>query len=334
MKVNDLILGKYKRKLMKKVILLFAIFLATLSAFAQDPKTKENEKKSEEDPLKKAEAAFDKALDGLFKPKKKDATKEEKTKPEAKEEKPKPESKEDKGGGFGGFSFGGKPKASYSFGSSMTMKMTMKNAKDKEPVIMRNKYLFGDDGKSIGIKFMGSSNPEMQKGQGNMDAFIMDFDQNKMFTFMNSDGRKTLMAMGYKPDPTQQAVEKEPAKVKITKSGEVKTILGYKCDGYWIENEERNDKILMWISQNRVGEMAKMSAKLSQVSSPSGSKGGTKNYMSYYSHPEMVKMFEQGRVVLGYSSKSDKGDTMDMEVEEIKPSEKSSFETGEYKSMF
>ena len=30
------------RKLMKKVVLLFAIFLATLSAIAQDPKTKEN----------------------------------------------------------------------------------------------------------------------------------------------------------------------------------------------------------------------------------------------------------------------------------------------------
>lgn len=308
---------------MKKLVLL----LLGVSIYANAQETQE--KKKEEDPLKKAEAAFDKAFDGLFKPKKTTDTKPT-------EGKPKTETKEkDSGsGGFGGFSFGGKPKATYNFGSSMIMKMTMKGTKEKENTTMRNKYMFAEDGKAMGVKFLGSDNPEMQKSSGSMDAFVMDFEQNKMFTFMTNDGKKTLMAMGFKNDPTQQAIEKEPAKVKITKSNETKTIVGYKCDGYWIENEEKKDKIMMWVSQNRVGEMAKMTQKMAMGSSPYGSKGATKNYMAYYSHPEFAKLFEQGKVVLGYTSKTEKGEQVDMEVEEIKPNDKIVFDTAGYKTMF
>ena len=56
--------------------------------------------------------------------------------------------------------------------------------------------------------------------------------------------------------------------------------------------------------------------------------------MAYNAHPELVKIAEQGRMVLGYTVKSDKGDTTEMEFEEIKPNDKSSFGTGDYKSMF
>lgn len=308
---------------MKKLVFL----LLGVSIYVNGQETQE--KKKEEDPLKKAEAAFDKAFDGLFKPKKTTDAKptQEKPKAESKE-------KESSSGGFGGFSFGGKPKASYNFGSSMTMKMTMKGTKEKENTTMRNKYMFTEDGKAMGVKFLGSDNPDMQKASGSMDAFVMDFEQNKIFTFMTNDGKKTLMAMGFKNDPTQQAIEKEPAKVKITKSNETKTIVGYKCDGYWVENEEKKDKIMMWVSQNRVGEMAKMTQKMAMGSSPYGSKGATKNYMAYYSHPEFAKLFEQGKVVLGYTSKTEKGEQVDMEVEEIKPNDKTVFETAGYKTMF
>lgn len=312
---------------MKKIIVF--LLAASLSVTAQETQ----EKKKEEDPLKKAEAAFDKAFDGLFKTKKKEETT---TKTDSPKEKPSTkETKDEKpGGGFGGFSFGGKPKANYNFESSMTMKMTMKGTKEKENTTMRNKYMFTKDGKAMGVKFLGSDNPDMQKASGSMDALVMDFEQNKMFTFMTNDGKKTLMAMGFKNDPTQQAIEKEPAKVKITKSNEAKTIVGYKCDGYWIENDEKKDKIMMWVSQNRVGEMAKMTQKMAMGSSPNGSKGATKNYMAYYSHPEFAKLFEQGKVVLGYTSKTEKGEQVDMEVEEIKPNDKIVFDTAGYKTMF
>jgi hypothetical protein len=50
---------------MKKIFVLLIVIFSTINIQAQDKK--KEEKKSEEDPLKKAEAAFDKAFDGLFK---------------------------------------------------------------------------------------------------------------------------------------------------------------------------------------------------------------------------------------------------------------------------
>ncbi|MCP9770766.1 DUF4412 domain-containing protein [Lacihabitans sp. LS3-19] len=309
---------------MKKVVLLVIVFFVSNILNAQETK------KTEEDPIKKVEDAFDKAFDGLFKTKKKESSE-----PKTSSEKPKPAAKEKtESSGFGGFSFGGKPKASYSFGSSMTMKLTIKSAKDKKSTTMRNKYMFADDMSAMAIKFLSSDNPDMAKASANMDAIVMDFDQKKMFTFLNNDGKKTLMGIGFKGDELEKYVEKENSKISVTKTSQTKTIAGYKCDGYIIKSDDQKEDILMWISQNRVGEMAKMAQKMSQGSSPFGGKSTSKNYMAYNAHPELVKIAEQGRMVLGYTVKSDKGDETEMEFEELKPNDKSSFGTGDYKSMF
>jgi len=200
---------------MKKA-LVFLLFLS-FSVKAQDTKEK---KKTEEDPLKKVEAEFNKAFDGLFKTKKKETTD-----PKPDQQKPKSDSKEvnNSTDTFGGFSFGGKPKESYSFGSSMTMKMTQKNPKDKQSFTMRNKYMFSDDMSAMAIKFIGSDNPDMAKASSAMDAMVMDFEQKKMFTFMNNEGKKTLMAIGFKADEMEKYVEKENQNIKITKTAQTKT---------------------------------------------------------------------------------------------------------------
>jgi hypothetical protein len=59
---------------MKKYLLFIVLSALSFAGWSQE---KETEKKKEEDPLKKAEAAFDKAFDGLFKTKKKEETKRE-----------------------------------------------------------------------------------------------------------------------------------------------------------------------------------------------------------------------------------------------------------------
>ena len=320
---------------MKKYLLIIAFLIASNSVWSQDP-----EKKKEEDPLKKAEAAFDKAFDGLFKTKKKEepakteANKQKETTTKSKESTKEKSTDSSGGGSFGGFSFGGKPKASYNFGSSMTMKITQNNPKDKKSFTMRNKYLFTDDLSAMAIKFIGSDNPDMAKASSAMDAIVMDFDQKKMFTLMNNDGKKSLMAIGFKGDALEKYVEEENEKIKVTKTGQTKTIVGYKCDGYLIESGKEKDNVLMWVSQNKVGEMAKLAKKMSAGSSPFGGKSSSKNYMAYNAHPELVKIAEQGRMVLGYSIKGEKGEETEMEFEEIKPSDKFTLSTSEYKSMF
>ena len=315
---------------MKKYLLFIVLSALSFAGWSQE---KETEKKKEEDPLKKAEAAFDKAFDGLFKTKKKEETT---TKTETSKEKPATkESKEEKSsGGFGGFSFGGKPKSSYSFVSSMTMKMTMTESKKKTQNVMQNKYFFGADDKAVGIKFIGASNPDMQKASGNMDMIVMDLEQNKMFTFTNNNGTKNLMAIGFKPDKLEQYAAEKDEQIKITKTSETKTIAGYKCDGYKVEDQESKDEVLMWISQSRVGEFAKLGQKLGYNSGGIGGKSAQKNYMAYYAHPELAKMAREGRAFLGYSVKAENGNTVDMQVEEVKLSDKSTFDTSSYKSLF
>ncbi len=311
---------------MKKAL----VFLLVLSFSVKAQDTKEN-KKTEEDPLKKVEAEFNKAFDGLFKTKKKETTE---AKPE--QQKPKSDSKEisSSSDGFGGFSFGGKPKESYGFGSSMTMKMTQKNPKDKQSFTMRNKYMFADDMSAMAIKFIGSDNPDMAKASSAIEAMVMDFGQKKMFTFMNNEGKKTLMAIGFKEDEMEKYVEKENQNIKITKTAQTKTIAGYRCDGYLLENGKEKENMLMWISQNRVGEMAKMARNMSKGVSSMNGKSNSKNYMAYNAHPELTKIAEQGRMVLGFSAKGEKGEETEMEFEDIKPNDKFVFATSEYKSMF
>lgn len=309
---------------MKKITFLFLVI--SFGSFAQE---KTDKKKQEEDPLKKVEAEFNKAFDGLFKTKKKESTDTKST-----QDKPKTQAKESDSESFGGFSFGGKPKASYDFVASMTMKMTQKNPKDKQSFTMRNKYMFAEDMSAMAIKFIGSDNPDMAKASSDMDAMIMDFEQKKMFTFLTNEGKKTLMAIGLKTDATEKYVEEENQKIKITKTSQTKTIAGYKCDGYLLENGKDKENMLMWISQNNVGEMAKLARKMSTGFSSMNGKSNSKNYMAYNAHPEFVKIAEQGRMVLGFSVKGENGEETEMEFEDIKPNDKFLFATSAYKSMF
>jgi hypothetical protein len=312
---------------MKRYFVFILLIFRLLTVSAQD--NKPAEKKKEEDPIKKVEGAFDKAFDGLFKTKKKD---EANTKPEVDKSKESNEVKKEQTGGR--FSFGGKPKANYDFVSSMTMKVESKPVKEKTSTIMRSKYYFGADDLVMGVKFLSSTNEDLEKSQSTMDMFLMDFEQNKFFTFTNNDGTKNVMAIGFKPDKFEQYVTQEEDQIKITKTGETKTIVGYKCDGYKIEDKESKDQVLMWISQNRVGDFAKMGQKMGMNSGGMMGKSASKNYMSYSQHSELNKIISQGRAVLGYSIRSEKGDQTDMEVEEIKANDVLKFDTSTYKSLF
>jgi hypothetical protein len=290
-------------------------------------------RKAEQRANQKIEEGVDKVLDGLFAPKKKEST--NKDKPNTTDEDSENVSAPDLSGILGKFDMGGKPKSAYSFSSSMTMKMTMNNPKEKESFSMRTKYMFSDDMNSFGVRMLGSDNPDMAKATSMMDAMVMDFEQKKMFTFMNNNGQKTMMGIGFKDDALTKYVEKENDKIKVTKTSQTKTIAGYKCDAFLVENEKEKDTFTMWVSQNRVGEMAKMAAKMSQGSSPfGGAKASNKNYMAYNAHPEFVKMANEGRMMLGFSAKGEKGETTEMEFEEIKPNDKVTFDTAGYKSMF
>jgi hypothetical protein len=232
---------------------------------------------------------------------------------------------------FKNLDMGGTPKASYDFTSSMIMKMTIVSSKEKKNSTMKSKYMFSQDGSAMATKFISNDNPDMAKASESMDAMVFDFTQKKMFTFMNNKGSKTVMAIGFKGDAMEKYAEKENSKMTITKTSQTKTIAGYLCDGYLMDNN--GEKMTMWISRDRVPEIARLAQKMSQGSnSPYGGQK-SKGYGAYYAHPELVKIAEEGRMTMGYTAVNSNGDETNMELEEIKANDPSTFKTADYKPM-
>lgn len=225
---------------------------------------------------------------------------------------------------------GAKPDASYSFDGNMTQRMTMTNKKGKQTWI-DNQFYFGRNEAYVGSKIIDSNDPDMKKSVGMMDFTVVDIGKNRIFNFMNSNGSKMVMGIGFKGDKLTETIETENSKITITKTGETKTIMGYACDGYSVKNEKDKSDVIMWVSQKSIPEMAKLGKNIAKAY---GGQGKQTNYMAYNAHPEFAKIAKEGRGVLGYSSKSEKGETTEMEMTKINSSESFTFKSSDYKSMF
>ncbi len=221
-----------------------------------------------------------------------------------------------------------KPEASYTFNSSITYKISLTDKKGKKTEFDTQYYFkTGDD--AIGVKMLGGNDPDMKKAAQALDFMVLDLSQSKMFNFMNHDGQKMVMGMAYREDKLLKAVEKENSKISVTKTTQTKTILGHKCDGYAIKDAEEKSDVVMWVSQGKVPVLSAMNDKMGKIMT-----GKQTNYLAYNVHPELVKIAKEGRGVLGYTTKSAKGELMDMELTEIKDKDSFTFKSSDYKSMF
>ena len=225
---------------------------------------------------------------------------------------------------------GAKPDASYSFDGNMTQRMTMTNKKGKQTWI-DNQFYFGKNEAYVGSKIIDSNDPDMKKSVGMMDFSIVDIGKSRIFNFMNSNGSKMVMGIGFKGDKLTETIESENSKIAITKNGETKTIMGHTCDGYLVKNDKDKSEVVMWVSQKSIPELAKLGKNIAKAYSGQGKQT---NYMAYNAHPEFAKIAKEGRGVLGYSSKSDKGETTEMEMTKLNSSESFTFKSSDYKSMF
>jgi hypothetical protein len=219
---------------------------------------------------------------------------------------------------------GQKPDASYTFNSTMVYEMINKDKKGKTTTL-EQEYYFGNKEGVVGAKMkMGD------KGPG-IDFMIMDLANLRVFTFLNS---KIMMGMNFKEDKVVQTIEKENSKFSITKTGESRTILNEVCEGYKVVKEgEKSDDVTMWISKNKVEAIAKLAGSMAKAYGR-GFGGKQPNYFAYNAHPELVKMAKEGRAILGYTVKGDKGDITEMLLKDSKTNINFTFNTTEYKSMF
>lgn len=224
--------------------------------------------------------------------------------------------------------FGGKavkPESAYTFTSSMTYKMTTVNRKGKSTWIS-TRYYFSPKSTTMGIRFTGSSDGD--KAAAGIDMMIMDIAQARVFTFMES---KMVIGMALRPDKFNEMVEKENAAITVTKTSEVKTIMGYDCEGYLVKNTKDNSDVIMWVSKKSIEPIAALGEQMAKAYTGSG-KGS--NYFAYNAHPELAGIARQGRGIIGYTIKSDKGEITEMELTEVEPKINYVFNSSDYKSMF
>ncbi len=222
---------------------------------------------------------------------------------------------------------GAKAESAYDFTSSMTYKMTTTTRKGKGSW-MTNQYFFSDKGTAMGMKMLEGS--ESAKSGGGIDFMVIDIGQGRIFTFMES---KMMIGIALRQDKLHETIEKENSTIQVSKTSETKTIMGHECEGYSVKNENDKTEVIMWVSKKKIEPLANLAEQMAKAFMGSG-KGAQSNYFAYNAHPELAKIAKEGRGVLGYTTRSDKGDVTEMELIEIEPKIAYTFNTSDYKSMF
>lgn len=225
---------------------------------------------------------------------------------------------------LGGIGMSAEPASSYSFDASYTMKMSTSEKGKKNDFTY--KYLFSEGGNYMGAQMQGASDPEMAKQLETMEAMVFDFDKNSFFTFMNMNGQKSMLGMSIPTETSGQIIEDQYALSTYTATGTTKSILGYSCEGFSVE--QGDEKYLVWISKDRVSFINKYYELFNKMSSAPNSQA-----MAYDVNPEIANMIEEGRMMMGMEMTDKKGNQTLMELVEIKPNDSFSFSTEGYSNM-
>lgn len=165
-------------------------------------------------------------------------------------------SKKKSGGGMGALSaiMGGgggdvAHKDSYNFDGSIVMEMEALNADDGTvETVMEYTTYFSMKGNDVAIELKPQSEGGQYQGEMTM---IYDIDNNTMFMLSAQGGQKMAIASDLDdvPDDMDEGganhVSSNPS---YTKTGKSRTIAGYKCDGYTLQDGENT--VEMWVTKD------------------------------------------------------------------------------------
>lgn len=323
---------------MKLLSIVFSLFLISAQAQILSPDRIKNrikeraEQKVENKVNEKVDSGVDKVLDGIFGGIEK-GVKNATSSPEKSEntKAPSSTSEEDASQMLSGLlgSLGGSasPASNYSFSASFDMKI--QNQEGTEQALdMTMRYYFNKDGKYMANKILDSADPNMKAQLSAMEAVVIDFEQNSVFNFMNMNGQKQMMGISFKPGTSGELAKDSYEKASYTKTNKTKTIAGYSCTGW--EMTSKGETSLVWISNASIPFMNGYYKSFNQMNSAVPNQ--PTNAMAYLQNDELVKMMQNGQMMLGMEMKDNKS-TMIMEVLKISPNDSFSFDTAGYSNM-
>jgi len=209
----------------------------------------------------------------------------------------------------------------YEFKGQVTMEITgtESNGKKTEPVTMQNYKGIEDFYAGISV-----DHEEMD----DIDEMVMIFDSknNAYIMLMMQDGEKRSMAYSMDMKVFEEIETQDPkedfGEVDFRKTGNTKTILGYKCDEYIAEDEE--GITYSWITEEKTG----IAMNLWDMDSPFGSK----NMKSQKTPPHMGKMPTGSMMEMRFESKKNQS-TAHYLIKDIDKNFSKTIEMAEYPNI-
>lgn len=180
-------------------------------------------------------------------------------------------------GMMGGMMQPANTESAYNFTGYMIMEVTSTDRKGKSEDPAQIKYLLTKDPQYMGMTF------EDPKAKGTTTTTIMDSKNQAVVILMEDSGNKSSMAMKMDFDKMQGMVDEEietqaEEDIKLIKTGNTKTILGYKCEEYTVTNED--GKGVYWITEKPIEGVSLFSPQ----SNPMVSNKTMERYQSMFSN--------------------------------------------------
>lgn len=174
---------------------------------------------------------------------------------------------------------------------------------------------------------MESSDPKMNKA---MDFMIIDNDENKMYTFMSNNGKKSQMGMSMNLFGNDGATDRtlDRAQYEIYKLPSSRTIANVSADGYVCISDD--DSTTVWISKTSQSSFPVDPEVLTQTMQRRKRRGSQD---ILWSVPEIKERLEEGAIVLAYTWKSNNNRDVVKFTITSWGSRNKTFNAGEYESI-
>jgi hypothetical protein len=182
-----------------------------------------------------------------------------------------------KSGIFGNMMEQAKTESEYRFTGFMVMEATSTDKKGKSDPPSHIKYLLSNDSEFMGMSFSDPKSPEST-------TTIMDAKNQAMVLLMEDKGNKSSMAMKLDYDKIQTMVDEEASDqmekpgYEITKTGNIKTILGYSCEEYLVTSEDGQGRY--WVTKEPIQGVSMFSPR----GNPMVSKKTYERYDSFFTN--------------------------------------------------
>ncbi len=133
--------------------------------------------------------------------------------------------------------------AEYSFDKKVVMEL-ITNSKDEPTARLTYAMHYKEDNSSVGMT------PIQKEGEGpiSMGTTVVDFNQMKMITFIETNGSKMATVFSIRDDQITEGSKLAHESPEFTPTGNEKEILGYKCKEYKLKSKELKGKV--WLAED------------------------------------------------------------------------------------